>query len=383
MKRLLLIVTKIALATGLITWLVLSGKLDFTELSGISESWPWLLAAFGVFGLVLFMAALRWRLLLKAQGIDYSLHDTFALTLIGLFFSQVMIGTTGGDMVKAFVVAREQKEQRSAAVISVLFDRALGLFVLLIVALTAIVFNLAPVIADRELGAFALIVVATFVSAVALTWAFYSDRVRSLSWLKRLNDRLSRIRALSSIERALYAYKNHPRAIRTCFAVSLLLHVSVVVTTICLGTALLGDGLPVASFFFLIPVAHIAMALPINPPGALGTGEAIYSHLFERVNITQGGLLSLLMRCVNLGWAALGCLYYLQRKTKVNEAVEEVRHSAAPLGDSASEGPPQQTEEGIEFTPGEEPEEPPTVESETASHLSPDSVSGSSRQGGW
>ena len=104
-----------------------------------------LLVAFGLFDGVLLMASLRWRLLLKAHGIDYSLHDTFALTLIGLFFSQVMIGTTGGDMVKAYVVAREQKEQRSAAVISVLFDRALGLFVLLMVALVAILFNIGAV----------------------------------------------------------------------------------------------------------------------------------------------------------------------------------------------------------------------------------------------
>lgn len=345
MKRILLIVAKLLLATVLITWLLYSGKLDFTELSGIFDSWSWLLVAFGIFGCVLLMASLRWRLLLKAQGIDYSLHDTFALTLIGLFFSQVMIGTTGGDMVKAYVVAMEQKEQRSAAVISVLFDRALGLFVLLIVALVAIVFNLETVMADGELTTFALIVVVTFVSAVAGAWAFYSDRLRSVSWLRRLYNRLPFLGALSTIDRALYTYKSHPRAIRTCFAVSLLLHVCVVLTTVCLGVALLGHSFSISSFFFLIPVAHIAMALPINPPGALGTGEAIYSYLFERVNISQGGLLSLLMRCVNLGWAAIGCLYYLQRKTRVNEAVEEARHSEASAA-PADEAPPTSSEEG-------------------------------------
>ena len=332
MKRILLIVAKIALATGLITWLLLSGKLDFTELSGVSERWPWFLLAFGVFGGVLLLASIRWRLLLKAHGIDYSLHDTFALTLIGLFFSQVMFGTTGGDMVKAYVVAREQSEQRSAAVISVLFDRALGLFVLLIVALVAIVFNIGVVMANNELTTFALIVVVTFVSAVVITWAFYSERVRSVSWLRRLYNRLPFLGALSTIERVLYTYKSHPRAICICFVVSLLLHVCVVLTTVCLGIALLGHAFSISSFFFLIPVAHIAMALPINPPGALGTGEAIYSYLFERVNISQGGLLSLLMRCVNLGWAAIGCLYYLQRRTKVNKAVEEAKHIEASTG---------------------------------------------------
>ncbi len=344
MKRLLLILAKIVLATGLIAWLLHSGKLDFSELSGISERWPWLLVAFGVFGGVLLMASLRWRLLLKAHGIDYSLHDTFALTLIGLFFSQVMFGTTGGDMVKAYVVAREQSQQRNAAVISVLFDRALGLFVLLMVALVAIVFNIGVVMADGELTTFALIVVVAFVFAVVMAWVFYSERVRSVSWLRRLYARLPFLGALSTIERILYTYKSHSRTIRTCFVVSLLLHVCVVLTVVCLGFALLGRSFPISSFFFLVPVAHIAMALPINPPGALGTGEAIYSYLFERVNISQGGLLSLLMRCVNLGWAAIGCLYYLQRRTKVNEAVEEARDVEASA-DVADETLPALSEE--------------------------------------
>lgn len=348
MKRALLIVLKTALAAGLIAWLLVSGRLDLTELAGISDSWPWLLAGFGVFGLVLALAALRWRLLLRAQGIEYSFQDTFALTLIGLFFSQFMIGTTGGDMVKAYVVAREQRERRSAAVISVLFDRALGFFVLLIVALSAIGLNLGAVLADSELATFALLIVLTFASVLAVTWAFYSQRVRSVSWWRRLHARLPFAAALSGIERALYAYKHHPRVIRTCFAVSLVLHVGVVLTTICLGIALLGDSLPIRTFFFLIPVAHIAMALPINPPGALGTGEAIYAHLFDRIDISQGGILSLLMRCVNLGWAAIGCLYYLQRKTRVNEAVEEVRHGETPV----------QPAEDVSFSPKAEERSP-------------------------
>jgi uncharacterized protein (TIRG00374 family) len=324
-KRILLIAAKIVLAAALIIWLLRSGKLDFTELSGISKSWPWLVLAFALFGCVLLMASLRWRLLLRAQGIHYALHDAFALTLIGLFFSQVMIGTTGGDMVKAYVVAREQRQRRSAAVISVLFDRALGLFVLLLIALVAILVNIETVLADGELATFALVVVISFVCVVLGTWAFYSDRLRSVSWLQRLSARLPFTRALSAIERSLYAYKSHPRAIRTCFAMSVLLQVCVVLTTVCLGIALLGHSFSISSFFFLIPVAHMAMALPINPPGALGTGEAIYAYVFDRVGIAQGGLLSLLMRCVNLAWAALGCVYYLQRKTRVNEAVEEAR----------------------------------------------------------
>ena len=133
---------KLALAVGLITWLCLSGKIDFSQLANMQKRWPWFVLAQAPFTLVQVLGAYRWRLLLKAQGIGYSFGEVFGLNMIGQLFNQFMIGTTGGDMFKAFAIAMEQPERRSAGVTSVFVDRVVGLLVLVGVALIAILFNL-------------------------------------------------------------------------------------------------------------------------------------------------------------------------------------------------------------------------------------------------
>ena len=71
-----------------------------------------------------------------------------------------------------------------------------------------------------------------------------------------------------------------------------------------------------AAFFLLIPIALLFMAIPVNPPGALGTGEAIYSLLLELIAIGQGSMISLLHRAVNIVWALPGLLAFFAFSNK-------------------------------------------------------------------
>lgn len=48
------------------------------------------------------------------------------------------------------------------------------------------------------------------------------------------------------------------------------------------------------------------MALPLNPPGALGTGEALYAFLLDRAGVPQGAVLSLLLRLMYTLWGLGG-----------------------------------------------------------------------------
>ncbi|MCH2376548.1 MAG: flippase-like domain-containing protein [Planctomycetes bacterium] len=327
MKSRLILLAKFTLAAGLIYWLIASDKLDFEDLQAIDTRWPWLIGAYALFGLVLFLGAIRWRLFLDAQEIRYSLREAYALTMIGFFFSQVMLGSTGGDMVKAYVVAREQRGRRSAALMTVIFDRVFGLLILLVVALGAIAFNFDLVRADAELAGFAITVGVVLTGALAACACFYSERIRTAKWVRVTVRRVPFQGFLSNFILALDAYKRRPRPIAQAAAISVVLHVLVILSVVCAAKALIAGPVSIAHFFFLIPLAHIAMALPLTP-GSIGTGEAAYAFLLGRVGITQGSLVSLLMRLVYLGWAVIGCAFYLQRKTKVSSAVHEARSTS-------------------------------------------------------
>jgi len=326
LRQRLVLILKLLVAAGLIVWLVQSGKIDFQQLYRLRQGWPWFLAALVPFGLVLFICACRWRLLLRAQGLDYSTAEAYSRTMIGFFFNQFLIGTTGGDLVKAYMVASEQPGRRSAAVMSVFVDRALGLLVLVAVAMVAIAFNVRLVLSQPWLKYLAVLVVSIFFGSLLCGYVFYSERVRSLSPVRWLLARLPFRGALRTVSQAVYVYKFHPREVRMSVLLSILVHLLIVLMHMFLACALVAGPVNWVSFFFLIPVAQIAMAIPVNPPGALGTGEWMYQTLLKLgAGIADGALICILQRLVNYTWALVGCTYYVRRQKKVAEAMGAAR----------------------------------------------------------
>ena len=104
------------------------------------------------------------------------------------------------------------------------------------------------------------------------------------------------------------------------------LHLLIIGTNILLACFVLQMSADWWEFFFIVPVAQIAMALPINPPMAIGTGEVFYNQLLPFAGIATGGaLICLLQRCVYYVWALPGCYYYLKRKKQVEQAVDAAR----------------------------------------------------------
>ena len=135
-------------------------------------------------------------------------------------------------MVKAFVVAYEQPGRRSAAVISVLADRILGLFVLLLVALVGVLVNLATVSANSYLTIVAWSIFGLCLAGVVGASLFFSEKVRSSGWVRSCLSRLPSQTLLRQINEAFYAYKFHRREVMVALFLSLILQVSVVCTNI-------------------------------------------------------------------------------------------------------------------------------------------------------
>ena len=83
-----------------------------------------------------------------------------------------------------------------------------------------------------------------------------------------------------------------------------------------LWAALLSGSFQWWHFFYLIPMAHLAMAIPLNPPGAIGTAEAIYAYLLVQIGIEEGAVLCILQRLTYYSWSMVGAGFYITRKGK-------------------------------------------------------------------
>jgi len=311
-QRLTLLV-KLAVAAGLVYWLLSSGHVDLGGLARVGERWSWLVWAQLPLAGLLTLLALRWHLLLRVQGVPTRLRDSGALTLIGWFFNQMLLGTTGGVVVKAYAIAVEHPTRRGPAVTSIVMDRLIGMSALLAIVLLLAVPNAALVQGDPRVGLYLASVAGAALALALGTGALLSRRVRALglgSWAARLPV----ASALRSVRDAIYTYQRQPRALAQAFALSFGVHGMTLGVNLLLTRALVDGPIDWVPLVMLILMAHLAMGLPINPPGALGTAEALYQLLFGLAGISQGGLICVLQRLTWYAWAVPGALLYIARR---------------------------------------------------------------------
>ena len=78
------------------------------------------------------MTFVRWYLLVRALHLPFRLVDAFRLGFLGYLFNFVVVGSVGGDLFKAIFIAREQPGRRAEAVATVLVDRIVGVYALVL-----------------------------------------------------------------------------------------------------------------------------------------------------------------------------------------------------------------------------------------------------------
>ncbi|MDR0867983.1 MAG: flippase-like domain-containing protein [Planctomycetota bacterium] len=137
-KKIAVALLKIAIVGGAFAYLLRNGQLDFSKIQSQFAHPGWVFA--GVAGAFLPMVSSFYRqlLLLRALGIAcYQYRDTLRIGFIGCFFSTFMPGAVGGDVIKAGYFIRDTRET-AKSLASVLVDRVMGLFGLLVVGGAAI-----------------------------------------------------------------------------------------------------------------------------------------------------------------------------------------------------------------------------------------------------
>ncbi|HOY56864.1 MAG TPA: lysylphosphatidylglycerol synthase transmembrane domain-containing protein [Verrucomicrobiota bacterium] len=274
-------------------------------------------------GATIVLGTLRWRMVLRVHGINLSLGRAAEISLVAHFFNSFLLGSTGGDLMKAFYAARETSNRKTEAVVTVLVDRLIGLLSMLLFAAVMMIPNWALLSGHRRLAALAGIVMIMLIGALAVAglsfWGGLSRRwPRARIWLRRLPKG-------ELLERALEAcrqFGQEPRFLVQAFALSTVLNVMCVLQIWVLARGLDLTIAPVA-LSLIVPVIICIAAMPVTPSG-LGLRENIYVWMLAvpEINIpaTQALLLSLLAYAGSLFWSLVGGLVYLFfRATRTQE----------------------------------------------------------------
>src|SRR5436853_1999463 len=243
-----------------------------TILGRLDDQPLYLIGAFLFLALAYLTAILRWKLLLRAQGLVVTYMRALKLTFIGFFFNNVLPGLTGGDIVKAVMIAQDHPEERPAAVGTVIVDRVLGLIVLALMSAGVLVFTF-----DKYREAAIAVFGFLGVTAVALV-LFFSRRVRRAIRLDELMKRLSGAGILKKLDRAFFLYRSQKKTVLEAVALSVVSHCGNIGAIVCFGLGIGLDksagleGNPVVAYLATVPIILIVSSIPLLP-GGWGVGE--------------------------------------------------------------------------------------------------------------
>jgi uncharacterized protein (TIRG00374 family) len=327
-KKTLLLFLRIAVTAGLVALLLLTTKVDFSRIAGMAVGY--FLLGFALFFLIALTGAVRWRILIKAQGIDLDFFTSFRLTFIGWFFNIAMPGSTGGDLIKAYYAATISPSRKAGAVTSVFVDRGVGLFAMIFFAFIALLVNISFVLENSTLRTVLLIVVCLLSAAALFGAAFLSKRIRHSRFVKRFIEKMPLGHLLEKVYDALFLYRSHKIAILWGFLLSLTAHVIMVLANFCFAHALGMKDIAFIYFLFLIPVGTFIDAIPISIAG-IGVGEGAYRVLFGSMGAAQAGLMTaVLMHLAKILWALVGAVFYITGRKTVERARERLKETEHP-----------------------------------------------------
>ena len=251
-------VVTVSLPTGANSGLELRPGLRST----FAESdWRWLGIALLVSIPVFFIQASRWGRLLTVRSIELPFYQNLRMSLIGSFCNYFMLGSTGGDVVKACYVVQAAPQGKAAAVSTVVADRIVGLISLVGICAVGLA---SPVIqaSPRIAWAVAASIVATAVGClIVMAWS----RMRHLQSL-RSSPMLAPIRAL--LDHAV-PFVHSPRVLGICLIQSVVSYLLFIFVYACCAQAVgfaghwgvLAATIPVIAFAGSLPISYLGFGV--------------------------------------------------------------------------------------------------------------------------
>lgn len=265
-----------------------------------------ILLALMIFAPVPLVQSIRFTLMVRSQDISLSYWEGIKLSYAGNFLNFVALGSTGGDVFKAYYVSTHT-DRKTEAVTIVFLDRAVGMVSLVVIAAAAMLLKLDdPKIRDL-LPAIGLLMLGLLVFVLVA----FSRRVRALIRIERVIARLPFSDQLKRIDAATYRMRHHKKLLLVAFLMTVLLQGLAIAsfTVAGIGLGMNPDPSLYAGYFAYLATALLISAIPVSPQG-LGTMDGALQIFLRGVygSYSQILFLGFVMRLMQLVWSLPGFL---------------------------------------------------------------------------
>jgi len=324
--RRLFTAVKILLALVILGYLYqrIQGESGFDRLLNEPKDWLALGIALSLVLTAFSLSFVRWYLLVRGLDLKFHLGDAFRLGTLGFMLNQVSPGSVGGDLLKAVFIAREQPGKRTEAVATVLVDRVIGLYAMLLIASIGLVLAAGNLDSEKLLSSLQTVVWSvTLCGTIGL--ALVLSPLSTGSRARRLAAALPVIGpTVTRLIEAAHVYGSRRRYLFAAFALALTTHCLLITAFWCVSL-----GLPVSRPTFpqnasIVPIGLVAGAIPLTP-GGLGALEGGMELLYTLTGANQGDgtIVALAYRAMTYVFAATGAFYYFSSRKKVEDLMHD------------------------------------------------------------
>ena len=270
------------------------------------------------------VSALRWRTLLRADGIEIPFGKLFAGYWIGSFFNFFMPSNIGGDVYRIADIAKRSGKPVNTTV-SVFADRLAGFIVMSFFGTVFPLLGLRMIPEEWRwmlflaAGIFACFIVAAF---VVRTEFFIGMIPRLLPGKLRVKaERIAR-----TAHGSFAAYAREPSVLLKCLALSAVFQTGMIAAIWCVGESLgfADAGIPFFAYCVFVPMINLLESVPWTLFG-MGFRDAGYLMFFTAMNVPApdavAGVMSVVYVTFTLVYASFGGVLFMTRRraaTKVS-----------------------------------------------------------------
>lgn len=264
-KKILFFALKLVISSGMLYYVLSkTGAEKVFQIIKTINPWAFIAAVF-IYLISVYIAAVRWRLLLPRK---FRTKRLFSFALIGSFFNTFLPGIIGGDAVKTYYLYKEINSG-SMSLASVFMDRYIGFLSLMFIALCSFVFGF------------------NYLSGTFIEWllpAIISGFIIASLTLFKLRP-AKKIKLLNDFYNYFDHHKNQHSLIAKTFSLSIIIQTLNIFSMYAIALGL-GQHAPLVYYFIFFPIITAVSILPISISG-LGVREGAFVLLFGITGISS------------------------------------------------------------------------------------------------
>ena len=331
MKRYLLTAIQIFITAGLLWWIFRDPAQNKKLLEALGQANIWWLVP-GIIGLGggLLLQAKRWLILLEVQGIVITYWRSLRIILVGMFFNLFLLGATGGDIIKIFLIMREAPDKKASALLSVFIDRVVGVLALVAVSATVILLRWHELM-SHDTTRYGVGVVALILGG-SMCFIFVAWLTGHFQLTTRLPHWLPARDKLAEAAGAFTEYARAGRSVGKSFLLSVPAHL-LMFSTFWFGSQAFAAGLSLLSIYCVMPIVATVTALPISIGGA-GLREGLFIKILGALYATPESiatLVSLSGFMMQVFWSLVGGAIYLGYRSTEHTPLAEMEKTVDAL----------------------------------------------------